>query len=181
MLFPELFSVKTRRKRIGINQKELADIAGVSQSLIAKLEKEKLEPSYSVARKIFNTLDKLEHQQEKKCRDIMTKKVISVKKTDKIEKASEILKKNVIDQAPVLDRNHVIGSISESIIFNKLLNIDKKKLFSMKTEEIMKEPFPIVSADMPVSVILPLLKTTEAVLVKENKKLSGIITKANLI
>ena len=109
MLFPDLSSIKIRRKRLGLGQKELASLSSVSQSLIAKLEKGKLEPSYSIARNIFDTLDRLEHKQEKKCKDIMTPKLIFVKKSDKIEKASDLMKKNSIDQIPVLESERLIG------------------------------------------------------------------------
>jgi len=180
-MFPELSNIKLRRQKLGIKQNELASLAGVSQSLIAKLEKGKLEPSYSIALKIFHVLDSLEHKSEKKCSEIMTPKILFVKKKDKVNRATELMKRHFIDQLPVLEGKHVIGSISESLIFSKLMQIDKKKLLSMNIQEIMNEPFPIVNSNMPASVVLPLLKTTDAILVTENSKLVGIITKANLI
>ena len=182
MLFPELKNIKTRRHNLGIRQKELAELAEVSQSLIAKLESGKIEPSYSTAIKIFRILDSLEHKKEKKCSDIMTRKIISVRKNDKIGKASELMKKNSVDQMPVLDGRQVIGSISESLIFSKLMgNTEKKELMEKKVQEIMAEPFPIINSNMPVSLALPILKAEDAILVSENRKLVGIITKANLI
>ena len=180
-MFPELASIKARREKLGVKQKQLAEIANVSQSLIAKLEKSKLEPSYSVARKIFNAIDNLEHKKEKKCSELMTKKVIFSKGKDKVSRASELMKKHAVDQLPVLQGRQVIGSISESLIFSKLLNSEKKKLFSMQIKDIMTEPFPIVNSSMPVSLVLPMLKTIDAILVAENSRLVGIITKANLI
>jgi len=169
------------RKKVGIGQKELASLAKVSQSLIAKVENGKVEPSYSIARRIFTILEKLEHKQDKKCKDIMTRKVIFVKKDDKIKKASELLKENSIDQLPVLDNSKAVGSISESDIFNKLVEIEKRRLFEMKVSEIMNEPFPIVNLNMPISLVAPMLKSEPAILVTENNKIRGIITKFNLI
>ena len=181
-MFEELSSIKTRRQKLGLKQNQLAELAGVSQSLIAKLEKGKIEPSYSIAMKIFSVLDQQENKNEKKCGDIMTKKLLSVKKCDKISRASEIMKRNSVDQLPVLQGNLVIGSISESLIFSKImLGIDKKKLLNQKVEEIMSNPYPIVNANMPLSIALPILKTEDAILVSENRKLVGIITKNNLI
>jgi predicted transcriptional regulator len=180
MLFPDLQTIKRRRTNLGINQKELAELAGVSQSLITKLEKNKLEPSYSIAKKIFTSLEKIEHKTEQKCKDIMTKKLISINKNAKVEKASHLLKKYSVDQIPVMDNGKVVGSVSESIVFNRMLEITKKQLFHTKVSEIMEEPFPIINADMPTSVILPLLKVSPAILVSQNKKISGIITKFNL-
>lgn len=179
-MFQELSSIKTRRQKLGIKQKELAELSGVSQSLIAKLEKGKLNPSYSLALKIFRALDSKEHKNEKKCRDIMTKKVIFLRKKENIKKASEMMKKNAVDQLPVIEGRAVLGSISQSLIFDKLVE-SGKKAFLIKVEDIMNEPFPIVNADMPVSLVLPMLKAEDAILVSDNRKLVGIITKANLI
>ena len=182
MIFPELTNIKTRRQQLGIKQSQLAELSQVSQSLIAKLEKGKLDPSYSIAKKIFLALDSLEHSKERKCSDIMTRNISFINLNDKIEKASEIMKKNSIDQIPVLENKRVVGSISESLIFSKLMEgIDKKKLLNMQVKEIMNEPFPIVNSNMPISIVTPLLKTADAILLTENNNLKGIITKANLI
>lgn len=180
-MFPELNSIRIRRQQLGIKQNKLAELAGASQSLIAKLEKGKIEPSYNVVIRIFRALDSLEHKNEKKCGEIMTKKLIFIRKGDKVEKASDLMKKNSIDQIPVLQSGVIIGSISESLIFNKIMESSKKAILEKKVEEIMKEPFPIVNADMPISLALPILKAEDAIIVSENSKFVGIITRANLI
>jgi|SRR3989344_3275272 len=180
-MFPEISNIKIRRQRLGIKQGELAELSKVSQSMITKLEKGKLEPSYTIAKRIFLALDSLEHKKENKCSDIMTSKLLFAKKGDKIEKAAELMKRHFIDQLPILEGKRVVGSISEYLIFSKLMQIDKKKLLNMEIKEIMQEPFPIVNYSMPVSVVLPMLKTADAILVSENSEIKGIITKANLI
>jgi len=111
----------------------------------------------------------------------MTPKLISVSQKDKVARASELMKKNAIDQLPVIENKRVVGSISESLIFSKMLEGDKKVLFAMNVGEIMQEPFPIVNADMPVSLVLPMLKAENAIIITENSKFIGIITKTNLL
>ena len=180
-MFPEISSIRIRRQRLGLKQNELAKLAQVSQSLIAKLEKGKLEPSYSIAIKIFKTLDSQEHKDEKKCSDIMTARVILIKSSEKVNKASEIMKKNSIDQLPITDGKNIIGSISESLIFSKIMDQGKNKILSKRISEIMGEPFPILNYDTPLSLALPILKTEPAILISKNRKIVGIITKANLI
>lgn len=181
MLFPELKNIKLRRIRAGIGQKELARLSDVSQSLIAKLEAGKIEPSYNIVVKIFSVLDNLEHLDEKKCFEIMTKNVVFVSKNERVAKVAELMKKNSISQLPVIDGKNIVGAVSESLIFNKLLECPKKELCLKTVGEIMLEPYPVVSSRMPISVVLPMLKSTEAILVKGKEKLEGIITKANLI
>jgi len=39
------------RKRLGLSQRELARISGVSQSLISKIERGKINPSYEAVRR----------------------------------------------------------------------------------------------------------------------------------
>ena len=181
MLFPELKRIKERRQKLGIKQKEFSSLCNVSQSMIAKLESSKLEPSYSIALKIFQTLESLEHKTEKTCAEVMTKKVISLKKTDTIKKASEIMKKHSISQIPIMDKKRVIGSLGESTIFSKLLKITKEELFNMKISEIMESPYPVVNSHMPLSIVIPMLKASQAILVNEKDEIKGIITKSNLI
>lgn len=184
MLFPDLKNIKLRRLRSGIGQKDLARLANVSQSLIAKLESGKVEPSYNIVVKIFLALENIEHSSERKCFEIMTKKVIFVSKDEKVSKVAELMKKNSISQLPVIDGEKIVGSVSESLIFNQLLECSKKEVCMRAVEEIMVESYPVVSGEMPVSVVLPMLKSTEAILVKGlkgKKELEGIITKANLI
>lgn len=180
-MLPEISSVKSRRQGLGIKQKQLAEMAGVSQSLIAKLENKGIEISYSLAKRIFLALDKAEHTKEKKCSEIMTRKMIIVRKNDRVSRASELMKKNSIDQLPVVENNRVVGSISESLIFNRIMSGSKNKILALQIKEIMTEPFPTVNAEMPISTVLPMLKSADAIIVYQKDKLVGIITKANLI
>ncbi len=180
MIFPDIHSIKTRRQKLGINQKELSKLSNTSQSLIAKLESGKISPSYEIVKTIFMALDSLEHKKEKKCREIMVP-VITIEKAENIGKAVELMKKRAISQLPVLDKKEIIGSISESDIYNRILNGEQKDiLFKKQVIEIMGESFPVINADYPISVAIPLLKSSEAILIVEKNNLKGIITKSNL-
>jgi predicted transcriptional regulator len=181
-MLPELSSVKSRRQKLGIKQKELANACKVSQSLIAKLESGKAVPAYSIMQRIFSFLDSQEHIKEKKCSDLMSKSVIFISSKEKISRAVEIMKKHSISQLPVVENKNSIGSISESLIFNKLAEgISQKKLSEMKISEIMNPAFPVIESSFPISLATPLLKQSEAILLIEGKKISGIITKADVI
>ena len=41
------------RKRLGMTQNQLSEISGVSQSLIAKIEANKVAPTYRIVKKIW--------------------------------------------------------------------------------------------------------------------------------
>ena len=52
----ELEEIKKIRKKLGMTQTELANRAGVSQSLIAKIESARIDPTYTKTQKIFAAL-----------------------------------------------------------------------------------------------------------------------------
>ncbi|MBI5148897.1 CBS domain-containing protein [Candidatus Pacearchaeota archaeon] len=180
-MFPDIHEIKQKRIKLGLKQSELAYQAGVSQSLIAKLESGKIEPSYDKVRKIFETLNRLEEKKEQKCSEIMKKHVISVDKNNTVEKAAKLMRSHEISQLPVFDGHHAVGSIGEGTILDSIdSGIEKEKLFKMHVKEIMEDPFPIVNKETSVKSIVPLLKN-KPVLISEKGKIIGIITKADLL
>jgi len=182
MNFPELTSIKTKRQKLGVKQLELAFKAGVSQSMIAKIESNQMVPSYDIAKRIFLTLESLEHNNEKSCKDIMTKHFISIQANRKIRESVELMKKHDISQIPVFDKKRNLGSISESGIYAKLTEgIDKKTLFESPIRNHIEPPLPTISSSTPLSVALPLLKTTNAILLTDKDEIVGIITKSDIL
>jgi predicted transcriptional regulator len=63
-MLPDLNEICRRRKMLNLTQAELAKRAGVSRSLIAKLETGRLNPSYMVAKRIFDVLEALEREHD---------------------------------------------------------------------------------------------------------------------
>ena len=182
MLLPDINSIKHKRKEIGLTQKQLSIESGVSQSLIAKLESKKISPSYKIVKQIFETFERLEHKKEDLCIKLLSKKLISLKSTETIQKAAEAMKKHAISQLPIIDNNRLIGTISESAIYNKILEgEDKNKLLKKQIKEIMEDPLPTISANTPKSVAMPLLRTNPAILLTEKDKIVGILTKEDFI
>jgi predicted transcriptional regulator len=182
MIFPELSSIKSRRQKLGVKQKELSVICGISQSMIAKIESKKLSPSYEIVKKIFTNLEALEHKNEKKCSDVMSEKVISISKDQKVKEAAELMKKYGVSQMPVTSGKEIVGSISENLVYNLMIdNESKKDMLQKKISEIMQEPFPLINADYPLSIAMPLLKSSDAIILADKGKIAGILTKSNLI
>ena len=59
-MLPSLDEIAKKRKMLGLTQKELARMAGVSQSSIAKIESGKIDPSYNKVKAIFDVLERME-------------------------------------------------------------------------------------------------------------------------
>ena len=59
MALPDVRDIGRRRKAAGLTQKELALRAGVSQSIVAKIESGSVQPSYEIVRRLFAVFDDL--------------------------------------------------------------------------------------------------------------------------
>ncbi|MBI5035727.1 CBS domain-containing protein [Candidatus Micrarchaeota archaeon] len=181
-MLPTTQEIKTRRKRLSLTQSQLANEAGVSQSLIAKIESDNLDPSYSNTVKIFDALERIERKTVKTAEQIMSKTVEHVKKTDTVGKVLKLMKQKDFSQLPVFDESHPIGSISDKTILDNITEgTPVEELSEKKVEEVMSESFPIIAPETPLPAISSLLNYHFAVLVRKKGKVVGIITKADLL
>lgn len=172
----ELEEIKKIRKKLELTQTELAGRAGVSQSLIAKIESGRIDPTYTKTKKIFAALSDLEKKEEIKAEQLMASKIVSVAPYDSIKDSIGKMKKFQISQMPVIENNQLIGLVSESTILDSVLNSKGDKV-----KDIMQEAPPIVSKNTSIQVVSSLLKHFPMVLVSEEGKLVGLITKADLL
>ncbi len=183
--FPSPMDLKKRRVELGLTQKELAKLAGVSQPLIARIESGDIDPRLSTIKKIFDALESVEVKRPKiAARDVMTSPVIMVAPDDTIEKAVEIMAKYALSQLPVVEKGVPVGSISEGTIVRYSLSSDFKDLkgiSSMQVKEIMEESFPTVAPATDLSIISRLLESNHAVLVLEKGRVAGVITKHDIM
>ena len=172
----KLNEIKKIRKNLGLTQTELAKMANVSQSIIAKIESGKIDPTFTKTKKIFETLDDLENKEEIKADELMNKKIVSLTSNDNIKDSVRKMKKFGISQMPVIDGHKIIGLVSESTLLDALISKKGKRI-----DEIMEETPPIVSKKASIKVVSNLLRHYPAVLVSESGKLIGLITKADLL
>jgi len=169
------------RKILKLTQKELAKKAGVSQSLIARIEKRSIDPRLSTVKKI---LDVLTQTTEKSVvRDIMHIPVVTIDTKDTVRTAVDLMKKHNISQMPVLRENKIVGSIRESTIIDCITKKGNyEKVFSSSVNNIMEKRFAEVNpATIVDDVVLLFSQGESAVLVVENNILLGIITKIDAI
>jgi predicted transcriptional regulator len=167
---------------LGLKQAELARLAGVSQSLVAKLESGRIDSSYTKVKTIFDVLDRLETKTKIQEEKVVPNKVISIQKDEPISNVVKLMKEHGYSQIPVFDRKQSVGSISEKTILRQILaGKDLVQISALPAEEIMEESFPQINEDAPLSLISNLLQTYSAVLVSRKGNIVGIITKADLL
>ena len=69
-MLPSLEYIKQTRQKLGITQRRLASLTGISTSMINQIETGRCKPSYDTAKKIFEVLSTLEGKSAKKAGDI---------------------------------------------------------------------------------------------------------------
>ncbi len=173
----DIARLKSIRKRLEMTQHQFAKHAGVSQSLIAKIESNSIDPSYSNVVKIEEAVTLLSKEKEPEAKNVMSDKVFSVDACASAKEIIVVMKKNSISQVPVLETGHVIGLVSET----SLLEHNLEKVKTLQAKNIMTEPPPIVSEKTKLSVIAALLRQFPIVLIRQNTQLTGVITKADLL
>lgn len=180
-MLPDISEIKKRRKRLGITQKEIATMAGVSQSIIAKIESGNVTPSYNTVRKILDALDNLEKEEKIVAKDIMNTKIVYLKKDDKVEKGISVMNRSNYSQIPVLEKGYSVGIITEKTIFDLISNgKDLSTIVNKKIESVMDESLPTIQESESIDNVSALLKTNPAVLVTKGGKAIGILTKSDI-
>ena len=173
--------IRRLRKMMGVTQKNLAKKAGVSQSLIARIEKNSVDPRLSTVRKILEALSLV--KEGKIARDIMHHPVITVKITDTVRKAVELMRKHDVSQLPVLKETAIVGSIKESTIIHRITrggNI--QKVFFTPVYNIMDPPFITINPATEIDEIMGIISSGHsAILVTDKGTLVGIITKIDVL
>jgi len=171
--------IRSVRMMLGISQARLAKEANVSQSTIARLEKEcrKLNPSYSMVYSIVNALNKISSSEQTidqvGVKDLMHSRLIFVKPTDSIKKAIMIMKENDYSQIPVMENGKVLGTVYQKDLIGFASNPTKANI---KVREVMGVPLPEIDENAKIGMIKSVLESWGAVVVKRKDKAVGIFT-----
>jgi predicted transcriptional regulator len=175
-MLPRLEYIKQARIRLGITQRKLASMTGVSTSMINQIESGRCKPSYETARKIFEILSSLEGRTSMKAGDICSRHLISVQRGEKLHKAIDIMRNNSISQIPVFDTSRVVGILTEDGLAKIMVEKDEKELRNVQVAHIMEPPPPIVEVSTPAKALIPLVRFAKCILVSEKGNVIGIVT-----
>ncbi len=181
--FPDLSEVRRRRVHVGLSQGALAQAAGVSQSLVAKVERGRVEPSYRIVQALFQALERHERhaKPEVSVRHLMSSNLVTVAPTALVGEAAHLLRRHSISQVPVLEHGFSVGSLTDRVVVSCLADpslVDR--LASVRVRQVMQEPFPQIDESTSRSVAVALLGHVPAVLVTRGGRLAGILTQSDL-
>ncbi|WP_134670710.1 CBS domain-containing protein [Halorussus marinus] len=174
MELPTPQDVRDRRTELGLTQSELADRAGVSQPLIARIEGGDVDPRLSTLRRIVGALDESEGDIVR-ADDLMHEEVVSVAPTDSVSSAVSEMQDAGYSQLPVIEDGVPVGSIS----FEDLMSVDEDAR-DRPVSEYMGEGFPTKSRNATLDEISTDLGHNKAVIVTERGNTVGIITEADI-
>jgi len=181
-LLPRIDSIKQIRLKIGITQKTLATMTGVSTSMINQIESGRSQPSYETAKKIFDSLGNLEGKSSShKAGDFCSKDVVKLKPTNTLHDAIKKMHESSISQIPIFNGQEPVGVISEDGIVKHLADLGEAELKNAKLSDTMEPVPPIVDYDTPANVLVPLIRYSKCILVSKKSKIIGIITASDTL
>jgi len=175
-MLPRLETIKEERKKLNLTQKKLAAMTGVSTSMINQIESGRSKPSYDTAKKIFESLAKLEGQASTyNAGDICSEKIVKLMLDSPIRDAGNNMHDKAIDQIPIFDGSTLKGLVTIDIV-NEYS--DRK---DPKIKNVMNPKPPLIDSSEPANALSQLIRISGCALVEKNSKIIGIITSADLL
>jgi cystathionine beta-synthase len=96
-----------------------------------------------------------------------------------VAEALQLMSDGGVTQIPVLEDDRSVGSLRESHILAKLLK--DRELLNANVSDVMDKSFPVVEADTSVTEIRSKLQKAPAVLIEDFKRITGIITRSDVL
>ncbi len=181
-MLPRIDSIKQIRLKIGITQKKLAMLTGVSTSMINQIESGRSQPSYDTAKKIFENLAKLEGESSSyTVGDFCSKDIVKLKPSNTLHDAIKKMHELSISQIPIFINSEIMGVVSEDGIVKHLADMGEAELKKAKIGDTMDAIPPIVDFDTPANVLVPLIRYSKCILVSKKSKIIGIITASDTL
>jgi cystathionine beta-synthase len=106
--------------------------------------------------------------------------IVSVPPGATVRQALRLMRLHDVSQLPVMDGPNCVGAVSEATL--SVTGLEDVKVLEMPVSEVMESPFPMVDADHAVDGIVKLLsKASPAVLVRDEGKIRGIVTRSDML
>jgi predicted transcriptional regulator len=180
MHVPTPEELRARRVLLKMRQAELARQAGISQSMVARIEAGSVDPRVSTLAKIVAVLNRAGRQRMTADR-VMQTPVISIPPESAVTEAASLMNRYDISQLPVIRDGVPIGCVSESAVMNAIREQHLHPRRECTVREIMEPGFPTVPPYTEIETVLRLLQSSHAVLIFDSGQVMGVITKHDLI
>jgi cystathionine beta-synthase len=107
------------------------------------------------------------------------KSLVTVAPTEMVGTALEKMDELGLTQIPVIEEGRCVGSLRENRVLAKVVR--DRALLESPVSEVMEASFPIVDVDASSSEVFKRLQTSQAVLVEEYGRITGIITRHDVL
>jgi cystathionine beta-synthase len=107
------------------------------------------------------------------------KGLVTVKPTDTVADALGRMDELGLSQIPVLDEGRAVGSLRENRVLARVVR--NRELLNSPVSEVMEGSFPTVDVDASSSEVTRRLQSSPAVLVEEYGRITGIITRHDVL
>lgn len=106
--------------------------------------------------------------------------LVTISSDEKVHESIAKMKKFDIEHLPVMKDGQIVGALSESGLFSKL--IDQPELKEATAETVMHKAFPVVAMDTPIEKLAVYInKENGAVLTQDDSGAYHIVTKYDII
>ncbi|MBI1804960.1 MAG: cystathionine beta-synthase [Ignavibacteriae bacterium] len=106
--------------------------------------------------------------------------LVAIDPTTTVRKALDLMKENDIAQLPVLDKGKPVGTVDDNDLMSAVLDDHTK--FDSPVKEMMKPGFSVIGSASPIEHAIDYLKRRDsAVLIEEDHKIIGILTRYDVI
>ena len=108
------------------------------------------------------------------------KKLVTLNPEQTIAEAIDLMKKYDIENIPVMNEEGIIGSLSESGLFNKI--ISDPGIRDQKVSSVIEKPYPVIAFETPVERLSSFInKENGAVISKDDSGNYHIVTKYDIL
>ena len=118
-MLPRLEYIKQTRIKLGVTQRKLALLCGISTSMVNQIESGRCKPSYDTAKRIFEVLLSIESNVSIKAGDICNRNLITIQSQESLSSAIHKMRDYSISQLPVFDGSRLVGILTEDDLAKK--------------------------------------------------------------
>jgi predicted transcriptional regulator len=161
---------------LGVTQRKLALLCGVSTSMINQIESGRCKPSYDTAKRIFEILLSMESDASIKAGNICNKNLITIQSEESLSVAIHKMRDHSISQLPVFDGSRLVGILTEDNLAKIMIEHSDRDIHLIKVASVMESPPPLVDISTPAKALVSLVRFAKCVLVSEKGTVIGIIT-----
>ncbi|HEV2914281.1 MAG TPA: pyridoxal-phosphate dependent enzyme [Pyrinomonadaceae bacterium] len=105
--------------------------------------------------------------------------LITAAPDERVADALAKMNEHDLTQLPVIDDGRAVGSLRENRVLGKVLG--NRELLEAPVSEVMDASFPVLDVDASSAEVIRQLQTSQAVLVEEYGRITGIITRHDVL